>query len=135
MSCYSCFLRFLDNKNIVYTELKDYAVEILTHTDTIDNIRIVIGFDEYESKRVWMKSWSIGRFDGELYGKAMVLCNSLNLRYRWFRFLIDAEHDVALATDAVVDESSVGDELFELIIRMLSIMDSVYPEYMKIRWG
>ena len=135
MNCYDAFKKHLDEKEIRYDELDGYAIGISTSTDVINSVRIIVGFGEADSVRPWIKSWSIGTFEGDKYGKALVVCNSMNDKFRWAKFFLNSDKDVVVQEDAVVEEATAGEELFELIVRMLNIMDEAYPEFMKARWA
>ena len=95
----------------------------------------VIGFDEPESCRAWIKCYDLGHFEGDKYAAGLLACNNANKQYRWVRFYMDGDNDVVAAMDAIVSSETVFDEMIELIVRMLQIIDDLYPEFMRARWG
>ena len=135
MSYYSIFKNRLDQENLPYREIQDGTIEIIQQGKNIQNIRIVVGFDDGTSNRPWFKSYDLGRFDGDKYAAGLMACNDANKQYRWVRFYIDEDNDVVAAADAIVSEESVFDEVIELIVRMLHIVDDLYPSFMKARWA
>ena len=61
-------------------------------------------------------------------------CNSLNGEYRWVKFYIDGDGDIAVSMDAVVDIDTVGAECIQLVNRMVNIYDDAYPRLMRAIW-
>ena len=59
----------------------------------------------------------------------------MNAQYRWVKFYIDGDQDIACQSDALVDIESVGSECLQMVERMVGIMDEAYPEFMKAFWA
>ncbi len=61
----------------------------------------------------------------------LVVCNSLNMRYRWLKFYLDKDNDIMVEDDAIVSPETAGEECFELLIRTAGIIKEVKPFIMK----
>ena len=61
----------------------------------------------------------------------LVICNELNIKYRWVKFCIDKDNDIMLEDDAIVSPETAGEECFELVIRTANIMQDVKPTIMR----
>ena len=109
-------------------------IEVFEKKENISSVRVVIGFDEPDSTRPWFRCFELGRFPEDKTAAALIACNNANKEYRWVRFSLDEEHDIVCAADAIVDEDTVFDEVVELIVRMMRIVDTVYPTFMLARW-
>jgi len=135
MGCYAKLKSQLDEKHLPYNEIKEGVIEVFEKKENIGSVRVVIGFDEPDSTRPWFRCFELGRFPEEKTAAALIACNNANKEYRWVRFSLDEEHDIVCAADAIVDEETVFDEVVELIVRMMRIVDTVYPTFMQARWS
>ena len=61
----------------------------------------------------------------------LVVCNSLNMRYRWLKFYLDKDNDIMIEDDAIITTETAGDECFELLIRTAGIIKEVKPFILK----
>ena len=64
-------------------------------------------------------------------GAVLVACNELNAQYKWVTFYVDSDNDVVFHNDAILTPETAADEAYELLVRMLKIMDDVKPVIMK----
>ena len=55
--------------------------------------------------------------------------------YRWVKFYINAEYDVNVQLDAIVNSETSGPVAVELLLRTMKIIDEVYPRIMKAVWS
>lgn len=63
-------------------------------------------------------------------------CNECNNSYRWVKFVLQEDDSiVSCKCDAVIQLDSCADEIFELVMRMASIVDEAYPTFMKAMWA
>lgn len=135
MNYYSILKNRFDQDKLPYREIEYGTMEIIQQGKNMQNVRIVVGFGDGTSNRPWFKCFDLGRFADDKYAAGLIACNNANKQYRWLRFYIDEENDVVAAADAIVSEESVFDEVIELIIRMMQIVDNLYPSFMKARWA
>ena len=67
----------------------------------------------------------------EKIADVLVVCNELNVKYRWVKFCIDNDCDIMVEDDAIVSPESAGEELLELVFRTASIIKDVKPTIMR----
>lgn len=62
--------------------------------------------------------------------------NECNCEYRYLKFILDDECDVNIEYDLALraENTSVGAEACEILVRIVKIVDEVYPKFMKIIW-
>ena len=65
----------------------------------------------------------------------LIVCNSLNLQYRWLKFCIDNENDIMVEDDAILSPETAADECFELLARTVRILEEVKPTIMRAIYG
>lgn len=135
MNYYALFKNKLDEKDLPYRELDNGVMEIIQSGENLQSIRVVIGFDEETSNRPWFKCYNLGRFEGDKYAAGLLVCNSCNKKYRWIRFYLDKDNDAVAGMDAIVSAETLFDEMIELIVRMIKVVDEVYPQFMKACWA
>lgn len=128
------FMRYLDQKGVKYQELDDRRVLVRYGGENLKTIAVTVSFDKNESNTVQLYSFEIASFKEDKFAAGLLACNALNARFRWVKFYLDSDRDVIAEMDAVVDYNSVGEECFELVIRMVGIIDEAYPEFMKAMW-
>lgn len=63
--------------------------------------------------------------------------NECNCEYRYLKFILDEEHDVNIEYDLALraEDTSIGAEACEILVRIVRIVDEVYPKFMKIIWS
>lgn len=131
----SIFKNFLDSKDVRYNENSDGIISIIYNTENAGSIEVLAGFDDDGKGLVTFLSFSLGEFPQSQYAKALVTCNSINCKYRWVKFYISDDYRITVSADAIIDEETCGDECMEYVIRMIRIIDEVYPEFMRARWA
>ena len=62
----------------------------------------------------------------------LVLCNSLNAKYKWLKFYVDKDSDIMVEDDAIVTADNAAAECFELLARRINILKEVKPEIMRL---
>lgn len=65
----------------------------------------------------------------------LVICNALNVQYRWVKFCIDKDNDVMVEDDAIVNPDTAGEECFELLARTVDILKDAKPIIMAGIYG
>ncbi len=130
------FIAVLENENLKYDleEREDNTVVtcIMQAKNTSVAVRIFIDND---NSHVAIRCFGFAKANSEKFANALLLCNKCNLEYRWVKFAIDDDMDINAEDDAVVSPETAGKEIFELFIRMISIVDDVYPAFMKAIWA
>ncbi|MBP5231584.1 MAG: YbjN domain-containing protein [Clostridia bacterium] len=138
LKCAKSFIDKLDEKELKYEHSEDEdgseRVRISFKTDNAQNVRLNYFFDENDMT-VNIKVFSLAEVPVDKLMDMYVLMNQLNSEYRWVTFYLDEDNEVTISGDAVVEENTAGDELYQLAGRFLNIIDDVYPRIMKVRWS
>ncbi|MBE6779027.1 MAG: YbjN domain-containing protein [Ruminococcaceae bacterium] len=71
------------------------------------------------------------RIPEDKYADLLFLCNELNCRYKWATFYVDGDRDLVIHDDALLTVDTAADEAFELLVRIIKIVDDVKPAVMK----
>ena len=61
----------------------------------------------------------------------LIVCNSLNCRFRWVKFCVDKDNDIMVEDDAIVEPESAGEECMELLARTVGIIKDAKPTIMR----
>lgn len=77
---------------------------------------------------------SIGSFKNK-ETEALVTCNKANKQYRRVKFYADDDFNIAVSADAILSGGSCGSECPKMVLRMIDIVDEMYPAFMKALWG
>lgn len=135
MSFKSEYMKAMDRKGIKYTDVDEFRVRVSYSGDNTNKIDINVIFDKDGEGLVALRCWSFGKVPDGKRIQMLEACNSLNNEYRWVKFYIDDDGDIAASLDAVIDISTVGAECIQLVSRMVSIYDKAYPKLMKEVWS
>ena len=63
------------------------------------------------------------------------LINTLNRDYRWTRFFLSKDSKMQVQIDHMIDGGKGPQHMVELMIRLMRIVDDIYPRLMKLIWG
>ena len=121
------FVEVLKSKNLHYT------VDDLDNGDTIVRVPFekTISF-RFESDNEHLALRTVfERIPDDKIADLLVVCNALNTEWRWFKFFIDGDKDLMIADDAVVSPETAGQEAFELLARVVNVMNEVKPTIMR----
>ena len=125
------FMEHLDSKDVRYTYKpleKSELISIGYEGDNMKDMNFMFFFDK-DGESVSVKCFSIYQFGANDLARGIVCSNKLNNKYRWIKFYIDEDNEAAASIDAVITSKSTGDVCFELLIRMLDIVDEAYLVY------
>lgn len=69
--------------------------------------------------------------------KSVVLeaMNKLNSKYRFVKFALDDDGAISVSYDVPTSAGEVGGIAFEMLVRLVKIIDESYPELMKAIWS
>lgn len=126
---------YFDSRDFKYREVRNgtglmVGMGGLDHKGRMD---VVVVFDDDDSA-VGVRAFDICSVSPDKVDKIYEVCSDLNARFRWVRFYVDSDNSITAADDAVIQLATVGEEVFELVARMTSIVDDAYPELMKALW-
>lgn len=124
------YMKHMDSVGIKYTDVDDFVVRVSYYCDNMDSIDVYVLFNDEGKNLVKLVSWTIltATTDDALAG-GILACNEMNNTYRWTKFYIDSDNDLDAQIDCIVDEYTVGEELVDLVERIVSIADDAYPTF------
>ena len=125
------FVDYMEEKGVRYIPAEDNCVEIRYNLQHGGSISIHAIFDKDGDGKVTLFATNLGRFPEDRLIAGLATCNSLNAHFRWVKFYLDKDFDCCAHCDAIVDLDTAGAECFELLQRMVSILDDAYPELMR----
>ena len=129
-------LEYLKEKNIKFENLDERAFKVTFVGDNCNAITAFVIFDGGESNCLSVRCFSIGNANFKSKeAAALALCNSLNSGFRWVKFYITEDSDITAEIDAVVEPTTCGEEVLNLIHKIIGIVDSAYPEIMRARFA
>ena len=131
----SAYLRYMDSKGIKYREIDDRCVRVAYNCENIKSVAVLVLFDKNGKNLVQFVCTEVANFKDKKYAPGLVLCNSLNTKYRWVKFYLDKDSDLLVEADAIVEMNTVGAECAEMVSRMVDIIDSAYPDIMRASLG
>lgn len=101
---------------------------------TLKNTKVTVLTVFDDERTVAIRCVDYLRVTEDQYAQAVIGCNEMNKKMRWVKFVVNDENFISLEDDAIVDASTAGSEILELIIRMMSIADDAYPQINKLLW-
>jgi len=126
------FVDHMNEKGVRYTPLSLHSFQLLFGGENMDTITVIVHFDEDGDNMITVFSMDIANFRSN-EANGIWVCNELNKSYRWVRFFIDDDADLVVACDALIDETTCGEECMDLVNRVVSIVDEAYIEIMKAK--
>ncbi len=130
------YIDTLESKGLKYdVDERDDAIIVscgMQAKNTSVRVRAIIDDD---GTHVGIRCYGFASVPENKFANALLTCNDCNNKYRWVKFVIDSDLDVNAEDDAIVSPDTAGDEIFELLLRMIGIVDDVYPEFMKSIWS
>ena len=128
------FANYLDGHGITYRIEDERVLSVTSKGDNAPKIRVLFIFGE-GGKDVAIRCYSVAKVPSEKVAKAHETCSKLNSKYRWIKFYVDSDNEIAAEDDAVIEPNTLGAECFELLARCINIVDEAYPAIMGTIWG
>lgn len=128
-------MAYFDSKGIPYRANEEKNVlEIGQILENKGPFHVLIFFDDDE--HITVHSADFCKFPAEKKDIMYKTCSLVNSNYRWIKFYVDEEDNtITLEDDAVVQQDSCAEEVFELICHMMNIAEKSYPTFMKALWS
>lgn len=132
------FIKLLDKEGKMYDceeRAKQSDVVTLKFAGANCNSMVIRFFFDADGRSAAVRCFSICRFTEEQAELAINEANKLNNEYRWVRFSIDSDNELAASYDVILTPQNAGEVCYEILARMVNIIDKAYPRFMKIRWN
>jgi len=123
---------YFDTKGLRYTEAEKRDVLYIKFNgmDHCPGIEIIVYFDD-DDETVAIRAFEVVKVPDDKKKEILRACNELNAQYRWAKFYLEDDMFVAVADDAIIDAAACGEEIHELVLRIMNIVDEGYPTLMK----
>lgn len=134
MSFSADYIRVLDdiglNHSDVMTSDNDNLELVYFNIDT-KNVNSVKVQTIFAGNSVSITCNQICKVPDDKFGDGIYICNQLNDKYRFAKFVIDKDNDFYIQADAFLDENSGGEETWALVKTTLDKVDESYGILMK----
>ena len=129
------FISYLNEKGVRHTvdEITDNTVVAVGYTLENTSAKASIFFSD-DNKHIAMRCFDVVKAPKDKFANLIICCNKANLEYRWAKFVINDDMEVSAQLDAIINEDDSA-EVYELMIRILDIVDKTYPDFMKAIWA
>ena len=126
--------QFFESKGIKPTELGDDLLRIGFNFEG-GTIEIFFQFDETDT-HVHLRGMNFIKVPTNKYDVMYKILNECNAKYNYVKFVLNIKDgQINVRDDDVIQLDSCGLECFELMLRMVTIVEEVYPEFMKVMWA
>lgn len=95
---------------------------------------VMIIFDKSE-KSAGLRVFQLAAVDEEKRDEMLRVINRINSAYRWIKLTMNDEGQVAAEADAVITQETVGPVCIEVMLRLVNILNDVYPDIMRAMWA
>jgi hypothetical protein len=125
---------FFESRDIKVNVMEDNIFRIgwSFNGGTLD---IYFSFDETDT-HVHLEGMNFIKVTEDKFDKMYKVLNECNFKYSHVKFVLDPSDGLISARDdALIQLDTCGAECFELMIRMLRIVEDAYPTFMKAMWA
>ena len=128
----SLFVSYMKENMVEYSEYDEYTFVVTPSASNVPGgVQVLVVFDETESDIVHFVISNVATFTDEKRVAGMALSNRLNAGYRWAKFYLNDHGEMTVVDDAIIESRTVGSECIEVVRRLASIVDVIYPEVQK----
>ena len=135
------FVNYMDKKDIKYNnrgplgDIGREVVEVSFSGKNMNSVRTVFYFDA-DAEGVAIRVYDIVKVPEEKVDVMYPAINSLNRHFRFAKFVLDTDDNTIQAEmDTAFRSRDVGEICYELLICMVDICDTAYPDLMKALWA
>ena len=98
------------------------------------SLQIFLQFNE-EDNRVHLEGLDFAKVPENKYDALYKVLNECNDRYIYVKFVLDEENgQINARCDNIIQLDTCGENCYELMVRMLKIVEDAYPSFMKALW-
>lgn len=90
---------------------------------------------ENSKNDVSMRVFALANYPQDRRKNGYRILNDIQSRYRYIRLTLDKDGDVNLEYDIPECSRDIGVIAFEMLLRIMKIVDEIYPEIMRSVWG
>lgn len=126
-------MEYLDKKGIKYMNMGENLLRVDSNESNLQ-ISIALIFNPDGSGMVEFKSFNIINMVNKRQ-KAIDVCNKINSEYRWVKYYVDDDDAICCGADAYVTYDACGDICLNMLIRVATITNEVYPEFARAKFA
>ena len=137
----SQFIDYMDQKGLKYDNRGPVGdkgrevVDVSFSGENMNTIKTRFIFEE-DGESVAIRVFDIVKVPAEKVDVMYPAINSLNRHFRFAKFVLDTDDNTIQAEmDTAFRSRDVGEICYELLIRMVDICDTAYPDLMKALWA
>ncbi len=109
-------------------------VKVGFRCDNMATISIHFSFDG-DDDNVSLKVYSIAKVPEDKYSIMTNICSEVNRDYRWICFYLDNDLELTAQMDGIITPDTAVPVSYELMQRMVNIVDNVYHRFMQALWS
>lgn len=129
------FDRYEWNYEIAAPDGARKAIMLGVTGENIQGVHFTIIPDEDNLSAI-LRVWDICNVPQKARALMLEKLNELNSVYRWVKFFIDSDDDIAVDMSVEgEDPENAAELIFEQFNRMVSIVDQAYPDIMRARYA
>lgn len=132
------YIKLMDEKGVRHDDivvLKSGKFDVETRWDLDETTVAVRAVFDDDGHTVAVRCFRLAHAKEDRFIDVLKICNELNNRFRWVKFVIDKDDDINMEIDCIVNEETAGEVVLELVQRLCSIVDEAYPELMNTIYG
>lgn len=136
MSFAESYCSILDELDLNHSEIiaKDDLEMVYFGIDT-KNVKSVRTMSIFGGPSVSVTCTEICKIPDDKFADALLICNELNVKYRFAKFFIDNDNELVIQADGFLDPNSAGEETWALAKATLDKVDEAYGKLMKAIWA
>lgn len=136
---YATMQKFIDelqrleiNYEIIDNE-KAQGLIMRNYSEDNDFILVITYIFDENGEGVNIRAFSICKVKS-VSEKLLEKINEINNTYRWICLFID-DDNISARCDAYLDENNAAQICFRYAVRLVTIIDEIYPQLMKLIWS
>ena len=95
----------------------------------------VVFFSPDDDNDVAVRIMKICKVPSDRMAHMLVAVNKCNEKFRYVKLVIDKDRDVNLEYDMPLKNENVGDIAVEMLVRIMKMMEEIYPVLMKAMYA
>ena len=129
------FIRFLQQRRISHTVQEEEFVRIVYRGMNLQQIPILVYFDQEKPQKVSLLGMQIARFNDDNFVVGLGECNDSSSRSDFIRFRLDNDLEVLADYDMKIRDATFCDDIMEMLSVMAATVDREAPSLQKAMWS
>ncbi len=99
------------------------------------NYRVYLISRDAESNDFALRVFQLANIPEGKKGAVLSVLNDMHEKFRFFKFVVDEDGDLNVEYDFPKEGGDPGKAAVEMVIRLMQIVDDIYPPVMKVLWS